>query len=89
MEEYFKKGIVFKTFEEAMDVHKQLFQLIKENGYVTCADLNYLIIDDEHRLVNEDDCNYGWTNLMETRIESCNYANGKWVLRMPKIKLLK
>lgn len=87
MEEFFKKGVVFKTFEEAMNVHKQLFQMIRENGYVTCADLRYLILEDE--LLDKSYCNYGWTNLMEAKVESCNYVNGKWVLKMPKVKLLK
>lgn len=89
----FQKEFVFDEFDDAMKVHMDLFRICRENGYVTCADLRYLIKTSK----NEDAVvypisyyEYGWTNLMETKLEPCDgYINGKWVLKMPKVKLLK
>lgn len=79
---------IFGTFDEAMNVHKKLFEIIREKGFVTYADL-YFLINKEETLCKEKWTNYGWTKLWGSKVEPIDDCiNGYWVLRMPKIKKL-
>lgn len=79
---------IFETFEEANNIHKKLFEIRRQKGYVTCADLYFLIHPDE------EDCkgvyrNHGWINLWDVKVEPCDDCiNGEWILKMPKVKYL-
>lgn len=85
---------IFETFDEAMQVHKHLFELRRKKGYVTCADLYSMVMKDEVEKIEicskEIYHNHGWTNLFEVEVEpSDKYINGKWILKLPKAKILK
>lgn len=85
---------VFDTFEEANNVHKQLFKIGREKGHVTCADVLKLAIKDEESKEIIDSIEtyhtHGWTNLWDVKVEPIeNCVNGDWVLKMPNPKILK
>ena len=73
----------FKSFDEAINVQKQLFKICRAKGYVTFADLFFLTHDDEEEraLINSKDIyhNFGWTNLWSSKVEPLDdYANGDY-----------
>lgn len=79
--------VVYDTFQEAMDIHKKLFEAMRKNGVITYADFSVLVSEED--AVFPDFCyEYGWTNLWNVKVEP--YGDDcKWVLRMPEMKLLK
>lgn len=74
---------IFETFDEAMDIHKKIFKLLRQNGFVTLADLHYLINEEED--LPEDFYIYGWTSLIYAKIDP---YYGRWVITMPKMEKL-
>lgn len=71
----------FKTFDEAMDLHKKLFEILNADKVVTYADLYYLI-NKTYR-----DCpivyySCGWTSLMESKVRPCEDGR-KWGVVLP------
>lgn len=80
---------IFKSFDEAMNVHKKLFEIRREKGYVTYADL-YILIHPNESNCKKSYSRYGWTNLWQTKVEPYDdYIDGVWILKMPSIKLIK
>ena len=85
---------IFDTFEEANNIHKQLFEICREKGFVTCYDvLNLVIKDEKSKEVIESVSTYhshGWINLWDVKVEPIeNCVNGYWVLKLPQPKILK
>lgn len=76
----------FDSFDEAMNIHKKLFEIGRKNRYVTYADLILLIFDEDVH-IPQIYYKYGWNNLIESRVE--HISKFKWVLKLPQIKLLK
>lgn len=74
---------IFETFDEAMDIHKNIFKLLRENGFVTLADLHYTM--NKSDVFPDDFYDHGWTNLIYAKIEP---YYGRWVLTMPKMEKL-
>ena len=85
---YLGREFVFKTFEEAMDVHRKIYDKVREHGFITCHELYCMIgFMDNERIYPSIYYTHGWTNLWEVKlgpIENC--ANGTWILKMPQIK---
>ena len=90
---------VFDTFEEANNVHKKLFEIRRQKGYVTCADLFALIhVDYSVEEVLNAYCKdlyqtHGWTDLWNVKVEPAisrkdGCINGDWILKMPQIKII-
>ena len=78
---------MFETFEEANGVHQKLFNILRDNGVITYADIYSLLHVSD--VCKSSYYKYGWTNLWEAKVEPAEgYINGEWVLVMPKIKLL-
>lgn len=75
--------IIFETFDEAMNVHTRLFEIMRNNGIVTCADL-YKVSNEKYETSDPEYYKYGWTNLWGSKVEPFGY-NGYWVLRLPEI----
>ena len=71
---------IFDTFEDAMDVHTKLFEIIRKNGFVTYADLYFLVNKDVESCV-EEFYRFGWANLFYIKLEP--YKNKRWILKMP------
>ena len=79
---------IFESFDEAMVVHKKLFNIMREKGLVTYADLHSLYTK-EHTNCKDEWLNYGWTNIWGAVVEPAdNYINGNWRLKLPKMKHL-
>ena len=78
---------IFDTFDEAMKAHTNVFKLCRVQGYITYAD--YLKIKyNKPRKCPSKYINYGWTHLYGSVLEP--YGNeGKWILKMPKIRKIK
>lgn len=79
-------NFIFSTFDEAMDVHKQLFRLLREDGYVRYETL-YIYINKERPEDNEVK-EYGWGNLWDSKVEPLG-IDGDWVLKLPEPQKLK
>lgn len=84
-----RREFMFNTFEEAMNVHKQMFDIRNQKGYVTCSDMRTL--SNPKRVyrtkLNE---NRGWTVLYNSKIEQGRGRfNDKWILKMPRIRNIK
>lgn len=89
MEEY---EFIFETFDEAMNIHKQLFKLCRSKGYISCADLLSMTLKDEDSIKTVKSMDiyqtHGWTNLWDVKVEPIE--NGcNWVLKMPHVKMIK
>lgn len=77
---------IFDTFEEAMDCHKQMFKLLREDGLVRYETL-YIFYTKE-RLEDERLKEYGWGNLFTSKVEPYD-DNGKWLLKLPEPQKIK
>ena len=71
----------FKTFDEAMDLHKKLFTILNSDKVVTYADLYFLVYK------TYEDCpiiyySHGWTSLMESKVRPCEDGR-KWGVVLP------
>jgi hypothetical protein len=80
---------IFEDFNQAMEVHKEIFQIIREKGYLSYRKLYSLITKKEEKevdnLLNLDIYDkHGWTNLFECKIDPTD--DGKWILKMPELK---
>lgn len=78
---------IFETFDEAMNVHKKLFEIRRNNGFVTCADLYLLAHNVKGPYLSDIYNNHGWTNLWNVKVEPYD-EDGNWVLKMPQIQFL-
>lgn len=87
----FLNEFIFDSFDEAMKVHKKIFEICREKHYVTCADLYFLLhTEDEYKLCPSTFYNHGWTNLWTSKVEpSEDMANGNWILKLPQVKYIK
>ena len=80
---------IFEKFHEAMEIHTRLFKLLRKNGFVTYADLCYMLREDRSIDFPERYFNIGWDNLFYSKVEPTDeYVNGKWLLILPKPKTL-
>ena len=80
---------IFETFEEANNTLKKLFEIRRQKGYVSYADIYFLINPDEIEC-KDIYKNHGWINIWDAKIEPYDgYINGNWILKMPQIKLIK
>lgn len=79
---------IFETFEEAINVHRKLFELGRKKHFVTYADLYKMTnkVEDDKVLPDIYE-NHGWTNLWHIKLEP--YDKTRWILRLPEIKLIK
>lgn len=78
---------MFETFDEAMGVHKRLFDMLRENGSITYADLYSLLIPGYD--LKPAHYQYGWTSIWGAKVEPAEgYVNGEWFLSLPKCKKL-
>lgn len=85
----FLNEFIFDSFDIAINIHKQIFKICREKGCVTYADL-YLLIHPEETNCENIYSNHGWTNLWNCKIEPYDDSKHcKWILKMPKIELLK
>lgn len=83
-----QREFMFDTFEEANNIHRQLFAILRIKRYVTCADLFKLIYPSE-LYINDIYHTHGWTSLWDAKVvPGDNYINGDWILKMPKAKLI-
>ena len=85
----FEDTWLFVNFEVAMDVHKQLFTLLREKGFVTYTDLMCMfdkINNFTDKVYPDEFDNYGWTNLFGVKVEL--YGND-WGINMPELENLK
>lgn len=71
---------IFDTFDEAMDIHGEMFKLMKKNKVVSYTDLYSLIYKEEPCEIMTK---FGWTNLFYTKVEP--YVENKWIIRMPEL----
>lgn len=78
---------IFQTFDEAISVHKKLFEIMRNNGVVTYADL-HIAANKEYNKKDIEYFNYGWTNLWYSKVEPYD-DDGNWILRMPKMEHFK
>lgn len=76
---------VFSTFEEAMEVHKKLFEILRDKGVVYYRDYIGLIFPDDAFLLVGHEKN-GWTSLNDMTIGL--RPRGKWALMMPELELI-
>lgn len=84
--EFYQNLLIFETFDEAMNVHRKLFEIMRNNHVVTYADV-ISIISEEEVVFHDDFYKYGWTNLFNSKVEPYG-DNFEWILRMPKMKKL-
>ena len=87
--------MVFETFDEAMDVHKKLYSLMRENKVVTCTDLYVLYREYAKKIpiaLSFDEVDnfskYGWKSLWGSKVEP-NINDVCWVLKMPDIEKIR
>ena len=73
----------FKTFDQAMEVHKLLFSILKSDGVVTYADLYFLANGYSCDGCSRDYYKYGWTTLMESKVRPCDDGR-KWAIVLPE-----
>lgn len=79
--------LIYETFQEAMDMHKKLFEAMREKGVLTYGDF-CVLTSEEDAVFPDNYYEYGWTNLWYVKVEP--YGDDyKWVLKIPKAKLLK
>lgn len=80
----FANEFIFETFEEAMEVHGDLFKILRTNGFVTYFDLdNMMNPEKSYDIPKEEYKNFGWYNLFDSKVKP--YYNNKWVLILPEI----
>lgn len=82
----FENTWLFATFEDAMNIHKQLFTMLREKSFVTYADLLYMVDDITDRVYPDDFKEYGWTNLFGVKVE---LYGRYWGIKMPELEKLK
>lgn len=77
-----KSFFIFDTFDEAMNLHKSLFQVFNSEHLVTYADI-YFILNKTYKNCPYDFYKFGWTSLMESKVRPCD--DGKsWCVKLPK-----
>jgi len=76
-------AVIFDTFDEAMRVHKQVFTMIIDKGYVTHRDfMNIIMLNND--LYKDDTYDmYGWTYLCGTTVEE--FKGDKFIITMPEM----
>lgn len=85
----FLTEFIFETFDEALNTHKYLFKMVREQGYVSYADL-YLHLHPDEKLCKDIYHIHGWVNLWDAKVEPVeDCVNGQWILKLPKIIILK
>lgn len=81
----FETEFIFDTFDEAMNVHKELFKLLRECGYISYQTLYFYIYKKTD--VRKGAENYGWTNLWYSKVQPYG-TDGQWVLKLPELENL-
>lgn len=80
--EEFKREFIFDSFDAAMFVHKRLFELLRNTGIVSYADVYFMTY--RNIVADKRMYKYGWTNLFYSKVEP--YENDKWVLKLPELE---
>ena len=81
-----KIDCTFDTFDEAMWVHKELFEVLRTERVVMYADL-YFILNKHYRECPREYFDYGWTSLMESKVRPCDDGR-HWCVKLPEPKIL-
>lgn len=71
------------TFEEAMDIHKKMFQKLREQGYVTHRDFTEICGVCKEEFMDSKYRFYGWYNLQNLKVEQD--SNGVWCIVTPEL----
>lgn len=81
-----KIEVVFKSYDEGMNVIESLYEILNEDGVVFMGDLVDLVFPEQPYLKLGYE-NYGWNNLLTIKIEE--YFGDNYVLTMPNLIKLK
>lgn len=82
------KDFIFETFDDAMNVHKKLFEIMREKGNVSYGDL-YSLVYKDCEITNPEYYTLGWNSVWQVKLEPLNDNDCQWVLRMPTIESIK
>lgn len=82
-----EREFIFDTFDEAMNIHRELFKRRRLHGVVTCADIFCLRHANEEIVVPDILYSHGWTNLWGSKVEPYG-DDGQWILKMPPMKFI-
>lgn len=82
------KEFIFDTFDEAMSIHKKLYEIMRQKGIVSYADL-YSLVYDNCEITNPEYYTLGWSSLWYVKVEPWEHDDLKWVLKMPTIESIK
>lgn len=76
-------NLVFNTFERAMDIHQELFIVLREKGVVSFNDLADIMgLETLDPLVREKYESYGWDYLCG--VEIIETGKNRWEIKLPK-----
>lgn len=81
-----KSFLTFDTFDEAMNLHKRLFEIFNNEHLVTYADV-YYVLKGTYKDCPYDYYKYGWTSLMESKVRPCDDGR-HWSVILPEPKHL-
>lgn len=81
----FLNEFIFKTFDEAFDVHKKIYELGRKNGFVSYGAV-YMLVTKEPQVIAMPKIYQinGWTNLTESKVVQC--ADGLWKMVLPPVQ---
>lgn len=74
---------IFDNFDDAMNVHKKIFTMVIEKGYVTLRDFNNIVNNQDEIFVGDMYDTHGWTYLCGTIVEE--YKDNKFIIVMPEM----
>ena len=80
-----QREFIFDELDEAMDTHKQLFELLRTDGFIAYQTLYTYVNHKTDVHLSADD--YGWDHLYGSNVEPYG-DDGQWVLKMPDLKKL-
>lgn len=85
----FLNEFIFDDFEEAMEFHKEIFNIKSRKGYLTYGDVCKAYYKD---IINYNDYsiykNNGWINSIMS-VNPRPYGDDKWIIIMPPINNIK
>ena len=76
----------FSSFEEAFSVHKEMFRLLKEQGYLTYADTSKILGHPIPESKKSSYFRYGWNNLFGVTVDYAQTKEGTyWYIKLPDL----
>lgn len=81
-------GIIFnfRSFEEAFSIHKEMFRLVREQGYLSYADVSKLLGKEIPEKDKDSYTKFGWNNLFGVTVDYAQTKNGVyWYIKLPDL----